>query len=60
MGVPFYRQKPAAPAAFYNQPFGWAARNPLSKLTVEWVSGLFKVAQSRQLEDDGEWDQNES
>jgi hypothetical protein len=52
--IPFYKPKPAPPAAFKGQPFPWPQANPFAKLYVTFATKIFKIAHGRTIEADGE------
>lgn len=54
MGIPFYNPKPSPPAAYGGQLIPWPTLNPFAKLTMSWMTDIFKIAHGRQLEADGE------
>ena len=53
MPIPGYHPKPAPPGVFGGQPLPEGNRDPISRLTFQWIAPIMKVGYSRPLELEG-------
>ncbi|OCF37123.1 hypothetical protein I316_01029 [Kwoniella heveanensis BCC8398] len=56
MGLLFWNPEPAPPGIFQGQPLPYKDASPLSKLLVNWISPMMKVAMSRPVQPEDMYD----
>lgn len=54
MIFPFYHPTPPARGVYKDEPFPWPKASIWSKVTLSWVTPIFKIALGRTIEEDGQ------